>query len=179
NVLTDPVWSERVSPVSWAGPKRVRPPGLAFEQLPRIDVVLISHNHYDHLDLDTLRRLERAHQPLFVTCLGNRAFLAQHGLGRVTELDWWDTAPVGSGRVLCTPAQHWSGRGLSDRNRTLWGGFVIELADRTVYFAGDTGYCAQFAEIRSRYGVVDVALLPIAAYKPRWFMREQHMNPDE
>ena len=179
NVLTDPVWSERVSPVSWAGPKRVRPPGLAFEQLPRIDLVLISHNHYDHLDLDTLRRLERAHQPLFVTCLGNRAFLAQHGLGRVTELDWWDAVPVGSGRVLCTPAQHWSGRGLSDRNRTLWGGFVIEAADRTVYFAGDTGYCAQFAEIRSRYGVVDVALLPIGAYEPRWFMREQHMNPDE
>ena len=179
NVLTDPVWSERVSPVSWAGPKRVRPPGLAFEQLPRIDLVLISHNHYDHLDLDTLRRLERAHQPLFVTCLGNRAFLAQHGLGRVTELDWWDAVPVGSGRVLCTPAQHWSGRGLSDRNRTLWGGFVIKAADRTVYFAGDTGYCAQFAEIRSRYGVVDVALLPIGAYEPRWFMREQHMNPDE
>ena len=179
NVLTDPVWSERVSPVSWAGPKRVRPPGLAFEQLPPIDLVLISHNHYDHLDLDTLRRLQRAHQPLFVTCLGNRAFLAQQGLGRVTELDWWDAVPVGSARVLCTPAQHWSGRGLSDRNRTLWGGFVIEVADRTVYFAGDTGYCAQFAEIRSRCGVVDVALLPIGAYEPRWFMQEQHMNPDE
>jgi L-ascorbate metabolism protein UlaG (beta-lactamase superfamily) len=179
NVLTDPVWSERVSPVSWAGPKRVRSPGLGFEQLPRIDLVLISHNHYDHLDLDTLQRLERAHQPLFVTCLGNRAFLAQHGLGRVTELDWWDAIPVGSGRVLCTPAQHWSGRGLSDRNRTLWGGFVIEVSDRTVYFAGDTGYCAQFSEIRSRYGVVDVALLPIGAYEPRWFMQEQHMNPDE
>jgi L-ascorbate metabolism protein UlaG (beta-lactamase superfamily) len=179
NVLTDPVWSARVSPVQWAGPQRVRPPGLPFEELPRIDLVLVSHNHYDHLDLDTLRRLERTHQPQFVTCLGNRAFLEQHGLGRVKEVDWWDTMPLAPGRVLCTPAQHWSGRGLRDRNRTLWGGFVIETGRRTIYFAGDTGYCAQFAEVRRRCGEVDVALLPIGAYEPRWFMQEQHMNPDD
>jgi L-ascorbate metabolism protein UlaG (beta-lactamase superfamily) len=179
NVLTDPVWSERVSPVSWAGPKRVRSPGLAFDALPRIDLVLVSHSHYDHLDLDTLQRLERAHRPLVVTCLGNRTFLEEHGLARVIELDWWQDTPLPNGRLLCTPAQHWSGRGFSGRNRTLWGGFLIETGGRKIYFSGDTGYCAQFVEVRRRCGEVDIALLPIGAYEPRWFMRDQHMNPDE
>ncbi|HEX9773509.1 MAG TPA: MBL fold metallo-hydrolase [Steroidobacteraceae bacterium] len=179
NVLTDPVWSERVSPVSWTGPKRVRAPGLPFEDLPPIHVVLVSHNHYDHLDLDTLQRLELTHHPVFVTCLGNRAFLEEHGLARVIELDWWQETVASSTRVLCTPAQHWSGRGFSGRNRALWGGFVIETAGRQVYFAGDTGYYTHFADIRQRCGTVDLALLPIGAYEPRWFMQDQHMNPEE
>ncbi|MCJ7451016.1 MAG: MBL fold metallo-hydrolase [Steroidobacteraceae bacterium] len=179
NLLTDPVYSERVSPVQWSGPRRVRAPGLAFESLPRIDVVLVSHNHYDHLDLDTLKRLENDHRPLFLTGLGNRAFLQEHGLGQVREFDWWDEASHGDARLTYTPAQHWSGRGVSGRNRTLWGGFVIEADGRKVFFAGDTGYWKHFGDLRGRLGVMDLALLPIGAYEPRWFMGEQHMNPEE
>lgn len=179
NLLTDPVYSQRVSPVQWSGPKRVRAPGLAYESLPRIDVVLVSHNHYDHLDLDTLRRLEIDHRPLFLTGLGNRVFLEEHGLARVREFDWWDGVSHGDARVTYTPAQHWSGRGVSGRNRTLWGGFVIEADGRKVFFAGDTGYWRHFGDLRSRLGVMDLALLPIGAYEPRWFMRDQHMNPEE
>jgi L-ascorbate metabolism protein UlaG (beta-lactamase superfamily) len=179
NVLTDPVWSERVSPVRWSGPKRVRAPGLAFEDLPRVDVVLVSHNHYDHLDIDTLVRLEREHRPLFVTGLGNRAFLEEHGLGTVRELDWWQEIAHGDARLVYTPAQHWSGRALAGRNRTLWGGFVVEADGRRLFFAGDTGYWRHFRDLRARLGVMDVAMLPIGAYEPRWFMQEQHMDPDD
>jgi L-ascorbate metabolism protein UlaG (beta-lactamase superfamily) len=179
NVLTDPVYSERVSPVQWSGPRRVRDPGLAFDALPRIDTVLVSHSHYDHLDIDTLLRLERAHHPLFLTGLGNRAFLEEHGLARVRELDWWESVEEDGHRYTYVPAQHWSGRALSGRNRTLWGGFVIESNGRQVYFAGDTGYWHHFTEIRERCGRVDVAMLPIGAYEPRWFMQDMHMNPDD
>ena len=179
NVLTDPVWSERVSPVQWTGPKRVRAPGLAFEALPRIDVVLVSHNHYDHLDLGTLLRLQRDHQPLFLTGLGNRAFLEEHGLGEVREFDWWEATLHGGARFTYTPAQHWSGRSLQGRNHTLWGGFVVEADGRKLFFAGDTGYWRHFRDLRERLGMVDVAMLPIGAYEPRWFMSEQHMNPEE
>ncbi len=179
NVLTDPVYSDRASPVQWTGPKRVRAPGLAYDQLPEIHVILVSHSHYDHMDLDTLQRLERDHNPLVLTGLGNKAFLAQHGLGRVQELDWWDETTDWGARFTYVPAQHWSGRGLSGRNRTLWGGFVIETDGRRVLFAGDTGYWRHFKDIRRRCGVMDLALLPIGAYEPRWFMADQHMNPDE
>lgn len=179
NVLTDPVYSERVSPVSWTGPRRVRPPGLPFEELPPVDVVLVSHNHYDHLDVETLQRLESAHRPLVLTTLGNRAFLEEHGLANVRELDWWDGTRHGRAGFTCTPAQHWSGRGLAGRNRTLWGGFIIECAGVRAFFAGDTGYWRHFGDIRERCGIVDLALLPIGAYEPRWFMRDQHMDPDE
>jgi L-ascorbate metabolism protein UlaG (beta-lactamase superfamily) len=179
NVLTDPVYSERVSPVQWTGPRRVRAPGLPFEALPRIDVVLVSHNHYDHLDLDTLLRLEREHRPLFLAGVGNGAFLEEHGIARVCELDWWDEFSHDDAGFTFTPAQHWSGRDIAGRNRTLWGGFVVEAGGRKVYFAGDTGYWRHFSDLRRRCGVMDVALLPIGAYEPRWFMRDQHMNPEE
>jgi L-ascorbate metabolism protein UlaG (beta-lactamase superfamily) len=180
NVLTDPVYSERVSPVQWSGPRRVRAPGLPFDDLPSIDLVLVSHNHYDHLDLDTLRRLEARHRPLFLTGLGNRRFLEQHGMTRVVELDWWQGTRHSGADIVFTPAQHWSGRGVRGRNRTLWGGFVVTADRRSVYFAGDTGYARHhFVAIRERCSPPDVSLLPIGAYEPRWFMREQHMNPDD
>jgi L-ascorbate metabolism protein UlaG (beta-lactamase superfamily) len=179
NVLTDPVYSERVSPVQFAGPARAHAPGLPFDGLPRIDVVLVSHDHYDHLDLETLQRLERRDRPLLLTGLGNAAFLRAHGLSRVVELDWWQAHDDPHWHCTYVPSQHWSGRSLRRHNRTLWGGFVLEADGTRLYFAGDTGYWQHFTEIRERCGGPDVALLPIGAYEPRWFMRDQHMNPQD
>lgn len=178
NLLTDPVWSDRTSPVAWAGPRRVRPPALAWDRLPGIHAVLVSHNHYDHLDVPTLRKLETRYHPLFLTTLGNRAFLESFGLRRVTELDWWESTAIGSAATIhLTPAQHWSNRGGHGIYRSLWGGFYLRVHGRTVYFAGDTGYAPYFSTIRERLGAPQVALLPIGAYEPRWFMRDAHMNP--
>lgn len=180
NVLTDPIWSERCSPVSWAGPRRVRAPGLAFEALPRVDVVLLSHNHYDHLDLPTLRRLHATHRPLIITTLGNQPFLAAEGIDHAVELDWWQAhAPREGVKVTVTPSQHFAARGLDDRMRTLWGGFMLEVGGRRVWFAGDTGYFGGFAEIGRRLGTPDLALIPIGAYEPYWFMGPIHCTPAE
>jgi L-ascorbate metabolism protein UlaG (beta-lactamase superfamily) len=180
NLLTDPIWSERASPLSWAGPRRVRRPGVPFERLPPIDVVLVSHNHYDHLDLPTLRRLQHAFSPLFLTTLGNRRYLKSRGLDCVEELDWWKSFDVGSAlEVTLTPSQHFAARGPFDRNQTLWGGFLIRAGSRTVYFTGDTAYPGPFAEVRKRADRIDLALIPFGAYEPRWFMRAAHVNPEE
>ncbi|HEY6452833.1 MAG TPA: MBL fold metallo-hydrolase, partial [Steroidobacteraceae bacterium] len=174
NVLTDPVYSERASPVQWAGPRRVHAPGLAFEALPPIDLVFVSHNHFDHMDVATLKRLAAAHAPLFLTGLGNGTFLQQQGITPVVELDWWEQTTLRGTRLIFTPAQHWSTRGRGPRNHTLWGGLWMASAQQRVYFAGDTGYSPWFAELRRRYGAPELALLPIGAFEPRWFMREQH-----
>ncbi len=180
NILTDPIFSLRASPLSWLGPKRVRDPGIAFDDLPAIHLVLVSHNHYDHMDLPSLRRLKARWAPAIVTGLGNGAYLASKGIGGAIELDWWQACEVRPGlRVHFVPAQHWSKRFLSGLRTMLWGGHVVETAAGRVYFAGDTGYPAQFAEIRRRLGAPHVALLPIGAYEPRWFMGPQHMNPDD
>jgi L-ascorbate metabolism protein UlaG (beta-lactamase superfamily) len=180
NVLTDPIWSERCSPVSWAGPKRVHPPGLRFEQLPPIDVVLVSHNHYDHLDLPTLERLAAEHHPRIFVPLGNRAVLDLAKVRGVEELDWWQSAEVREGiHVAAVPTQHFSGRGLFDRDRALWAGFVVAGPAGSVYFAGDTGFGPHFEQIRDRYGPPRLALLPIGAYRPEWFMSRVHTSPDE
>lgn len=175
-VLTDPIFSHRCSPVSWAGPARARPPGIALADLPRPDIVLISHNHYDHMDLPSLRAINRRFAPRFITTLGNAAFLKRQGI-EAAELDWWqDTAATGL-RMIATPARHFSARTPFDRNRTLWAGFMIRSAHGQVLFAADSGGGPHWGDISARLGAPDVALLPIGAYEPRWFMRAMHMNP--
>ncbi len=183
NFVTDPVWSDRASPVRFAGPKRVTAPGIAFDDLPPIDAVLLSHNHYDHLDIASLRRLHDRDRPLIVTPLGNDAILRRHltDAGIATG-DWGDGVVLpGGAEAHIVPAQHWSTRGPGDRRMALWGGFMLTVAGRLVYFAGDTGYGdgAIFRAMRERYGTPDVALIPIGAYAPRWFMAAQHADPDE
>lgn len=178
NILTDPIWAERTSPVAFAGPKRHRPPGIRFHDLPPIDAVLISHNHYDHLDIATLRRLRRSHAMPIVTPLGNGLLMERHGIKEVRELDWWKETPLSeSVRVTLVPAQHFSARGLSDRDANLWGGFVISGPSGNVYFAGDTGWGRHFADIGVRFAPIRAALLPIGAYLPRWFMQPVHIDP--
>jgi L-ascorbate metabolism protein UlaG (beta-lactamase superfamily) len=179
NILTDPMYSNRAGPWNLAGPRRVRAPAVAFDDLPAISVVLLSHNHYDHCDLRTLRRLARRFDPLVLTPLGNAALVRSAGIGRVEELDWWQEARTSPLPVRLTPAHHFSARGLRDRNRALWGGFTITAGTRRLYFAGDTAYAPFFTEVRRRLGPIDLALLPIGAYEPRWFMRSVHMNPEE
>lgn len=179
NILTDPVWSERVSPVSWAGPRRKRAPGLRFEDLPPIDLVLVSHNHYDHLDVPTLRRLSAEHRPRVLAGLGNAEYLAAEEIERAEDMDWADRVEIADGvTVTCVQVQHFSGRGLMDRNGTLWCGFVIEGPSGRVYFAGDTGYGPHFAETREQFGPMRLALLPIGAYRPAWFMAPFHISPE-
>lgn len=183
NILTDPVWSERASPFRNLGPKRVTAPGIAFDDLPPIDVVLLSHGHYDHLDVDTLRRLHAAHDPLMAMPLGNDAIVrAAVPQARCLTGDWWDRLPLGPQLVTTlTPACHWSNRWPSDTRMMLWSGHYLDTPAGSVWFVGDTGYGDGriFADVRSRLGAPDVALIPIGAYEPRWFMAAQHVDPTE
>ncbi len=182
NILTDPMWSERASPVQFAGPRRWVPPGIAFEDLPPLDVIVQSHNHYDHLDSSTVRRLTRTHpNAAWIVPLGLASFVQRGARAdAIAELDWWGEWKVRSLRVAATPAQHFSSRGIGDRGDTLWCGFAFTGANgQRVYFAGDSGYHPAFGAIGERYGPFDVALMPIGAYEPRWFMRSLHMNPEE
>jgi L-ascorbate metabolism protein UlaG (beta-lactamase superfamily) len=179
NVLTDPIWSERAGPVSWAGPRRRRQPGVAFENLPSIDAVLISHNHYDHLDLPTLRRLAARENSTFIVPIGVARLLRSQNIGPAHELDWGGSLSLQGLTIHCVPAMHFSARGIFDRNKTLWCGYLIECQEKLVYFAGDTAFGAHFAQIREKFGSPHLALLPIGAYEPRWFMSPVHMAPDE
>jgi N-acyl-phosphatidylethanolamine-hydrolysing phospholipase D len=180
NILTDPMWGARASPVRFAGPRRWQAPGLPLEALPPIDVVLQSHNHYDHLDRGTVRWLAAAH-PSAQWCapLGVGSLLRRFGVRRTTELDWWETTSVAGLRIACTPACHFSARGLHDRNATLWCGWTARSQAGAVFFAGDTGVHPEFAAIGERFGAFDLALLPVGAYEPRWFMKPVHMAPEE
>jgi L-ascorbate metabolism protein UlaG (beta-lactamase superfamily) len=179
NILTDPIYSERAGPFNLVGPRRVRKPAVAFDDLPPIGMILLSHNHYDHCDRPTLRRLARRFDPVVITPLGNAALVRSTGLRRVEELDWWEASTTAPLPVVITPAHHFSARTPFDRNRALWGGFFITAGSRRIYFAGDTAYVPFFREIRQRLGSPDLALLPIGAYEPRWFMKAVHMNPAE
>jgi L-ascorbate metabolism protein UlaG (beta-lactamase superfamily) len=177
NILTDPMYSQRAGPIL-VGPRRVRQPAVRFDDLPPISIVLLSHNHYDHCDLATLRMLAERDRPVVITPLGNGALVRSTGIRRVEELDWWDDATTPM-PITVTPAHHFSARTPFDRNRALWGGFVISVAKMRIYFAGDTAYRPYFVDIKQRLGPVDLALLPIGAYEPRWFMHAVHMNPIE
>ncbi|HET7793671.1 MAG TPA: MBL fold metallo-hydrolase [Rhizobacter sp.] len=190
NLLTDPIFSQRASPSKVVGPKRHQPPGVALAELPRVDAVLVSHNHYDHLDgasVDALSR-QRGGPPLFVVPLGLKPWLASRGIRHAVELDWWESHRLGEVEVMLLPAHHWSARGLNDRMTTLWGGFAVFASDCHLFYAGDTGYSRDFTDIRERLaprqsaahgGGFDIALLPIGAYEPRWFMSTQHVNVPE
>jgi L-ascorbate metabolism protein UlaG (beta-lactamase superfamily) len=177
-ILTDPIFSERCSPVPWLGPRRVRQPGIALGDLPRPDLVLLTHNHYDHMDLPSLRQLQALHAPPVVTTLGNGPALKKLGM-TATELDWWDHTQNGQVRITCTPARHFTARTPFDRNQTLWGGFMLEHQGSQVLFAGDSGAGPHWRQIQDRLGPPDVALLPVGAYAPRWFMSPVHMDPAE
>lgn len=186
NILTDPIFSERASPVDFAGPQRKVPPGLNYDQLPHVDVVVISHNHYDHLDQASAQRLNRqaGGPPLFLVPLGIKSWMKNAGITNVQELDWWQQTKVSSLDITFVPVQHWSARGVTDRFATLWGGWVVKTAEGnahpfSLFFAGDTGYSKDFADIHGRFDRFDLALLPIGAYAPRWFMRNQHVDPAE
>ncbi len=193
-LLTDPIFSERASPLSFMGPKRHVAPGLALDELPRVDLVVVSHNHYDHLDAASVDALaaQAGGPPLFIVPLGLKPWLAGRGITNAVELDWWQThrvpSPAGDVEVMLVPAQHWSARGIADRMATLWGGFAVFAPDCHLFFAGDTGYSRDFVDLRERVadrqapergGGFDIALLPIGAYEPRWFMSTQHVNAAE
>ncbi len=180
NFLTDPVFSDRVSPLSWAGPKRVREPGLQIAELPRVDFILLSHNHYDHLDLAALKEIEQLWSPRIICPLGNRDFFLKRKFKKVSEFDWWQKFRVGPDQsVSLTPAQHWSSRSPFDRCRSLWCGFVIESSNLKIFFSGDTGYYSHFTQVFEKYGAMDISFLPIGSYDPQWFMQDQHVNPRE
>lgn len=180
NIITDPVYSERVSPFSFAGPKRMRPPGIHFEDLPKLDVVIISHNHYDHLDINTLKQIKNTYNPLFITPLGVDLYLHKNGISNTASLNWWQKHKVDNNiSISAVEAQHFSSRGLFDRDKTLWAGYVIESNNGNIYFAGDTGYNDFFKKIGEEYAPIKTALIPIGAYIPRWFMGPVHVDPKQ
>ena len=179
NILTDPMYSQRAGPFNVMGPRRVRQPAVRFDDLPPISIVLLSHNHYDHCDLRTLRMLAERFDSLVVTPLGNAALVRSSGIRWVEELDWWENAKTTALPIALTPAHHFSARGPFDRNRALWGGFSLVAGASRIFFAGDSAYAPFFRDIRQRLGPIDLAFLPIGAYEPRWFMQAVHMNPAE
>jgi L-ascorbate metabolism protein UlaG (beta-lactamase superfamily) len=180
NILTDPIWSKRCGPFGITGLKRVSAPGVRFEDLPPIDIVLVSHNHYDHMDIPTLKMLRKVHNPLFCVSLGNKEKLEKKGFTNIYEFNWWEQQTLTENlKVTYVPGQHFSRRGLWDRNKTLWGGFILEGSQGPIYFAGDTGYGAHFKQIHEKFGPLNFAILPIGAYQPEWFMSSVHMSPED
>lgn len=182
NILTDPHFSERTAPVQWTGPRRVVPPGVALKDLPPIDIVVISHDHYDSLDEQTVLKLharEGGQATSFFVPLGLKKWFEKRGVRRVFELDWWDAHNEGDFKIIAVPIRHWSKRGLFDRNKTLWAGWVIASDSFRFFFAGDSGYTPHFKDIGRKLGPFDLSAIPIGAYEPRWFMRHHHITPEE
>jgi N-acyl-phosphatidylethanolamine-hydrolysing phospholipase D len=181
NILTDPHFTDRASPLPFAGPKRAVPPAMTLADLPRIDIVVISHNHYDHLDRPSVLALnaQPGGPPLFVVPLGMDRWLRGEGIDNVKALDWWDSVQAGAAKVTLVPVQHWSSRSPFDRHATLWGGFVVEAGGLSLFHSGDTGYSADFSEIGRRFGGFDFAQIAVGCYEPRWFMKGQHVNEEE
>lgn len=178
NILTDPVWSDRCSPFTFVGPQRMRPPGIRFEDLPKIDLVLLSHNHYDHLDISTVLKLEDKFEPTFIVPLGVASYLRKNDVSNIIELDWWEKTDQKL-HITAVPSQHFSGRGFYDRDKSLWCGYVLEHQGKKVYFAGDSGYGSFFKEIGKKLGPMDISMIPIGAYLPQWFMSPIHVSPQE
>ncbi|MFA7503777.1 MAG: MBL fold metallo-hydrolase [Burkholderiaceae bacterium] len=181
NILTDPQFSERAFTYQWLGPRRKVPLPMSIEQLPPIDIVVISHAHYDHLDRNTVLALAAREEdsPSFLVPLGLAPWFRDLGIERVRAFDWWDAITIDGVEASFVPAHHWSARSAFDRNRTLWGGWVLRSDDLHAYFAGDTGYSRDFIEIGRRFGGFDLALIPVGAYEPRWFMADYHVDPAE
>ena len=180
NILTDPIFSKRASPIGFAGPKRMIPPAMTVEDLPLIDVVVVSHNHYDHFDIYSLKRLHKLNpETVFLVPMGDKKRLKNRGLTNVHELRWWESMQIGQTAIHFTPVQHWSKRGLFDRNKSLWGGWYFESNKLKLYHAGDTGYSNDFKATYERLGAPDYSFIPIGAYDPRWFMKDSHVNPEE
>ena len=180
NIITDPVWAQRASPISWIGPKRVRKPGIDIDSLPHIDLILISHNHYDHLDLETLKIFNKKFSSQVLVPIGDKALVESVGFENVREMDWWDSLQVSPEiKITFTPQQHSSARGLFDRDRSLWGSYYIEFVNQNIFFGGDGGYSSHFVDIKNRLGAPDLAILGIGAYLPSSFMKAIHTSPAE
>ena len=179
-ILTDPVFSKRASPVRFAGPKRLIPPAIPIDKLPKIDVITVSHNHYDHLDLKSLKMIYKANpNAIFLVPKGDKRRLERRGIENVKEFLWWEEIEINGSKFTFTPVQHWSARGIADRNKSLWGGWFMELKTESIYHAGDTGYSDDFIETKKRLGSPSLSLIPVGAYAPRWFMKTNHVNPPE
>lgn len=179
-ILTDPIFSERASPLNFAGPKRLIKPVIKIKDLPEVDVITISHNHYDHLDINSLRKIQKKFPNVKILVpKGDLKLLRNYNLNNGFEFLWWEEITFDNTKFIFTPAQHWSARGLRDRNKSLWGSWFIKNEDKNIFHAGDTGYSDDFVEIRNRLGTVDFAMIPIGAYDPQWFMSYSHVNPEE
>ena len=179
-ILTDPVFSKRASPVRFAGPKRLIHPAIPIDKLPKIDVITVSHNHYDHLDLRSLKKIYKANpNAIFLVPKGDKRRLERRGIENVIEFLWWEEIEIKGSKFTFTPVQHWSARGIADRNKSLWGGWFMNLKTETIYHAGDTGYSKDFIETKKRLGSPSISLIPVGAYAPRWFMKTNHVNPPE
>ena len=179
-ILTDPIFSERASPLNFAGPKRLIKPVIKIKDLPEVDVITISHNHYDHLDVNSLRKIQKKFPNVKILVpQGDLKLLKNYNLNNGFEFLWWEEIIFDNTKFIFTPAQHWSARGLRDRNKSLWGSWFIKNEDKNIFHAGDTGYSEDFIEIRNRLGAVDFAMIPIGAYDPQWFMSYSHVNPEE
>lgn len=179
NILTDPVYSNRASPIPFLGPKRISAPGILLNNLPKIDVVVISHNHYDHMDISTLKKLKQKFNPEFIVPIGNAVILKKSGIHRVIELDWWQKTTIKSAIITLLPAKHSSQRSWFDYNKSLWGSYGIKVGSEKIFFAGDTAYEKHFKAIRKKWGKPDLALIPIGAYQPREILKDYHLNPED